>query len=64
MTGSWVAGREGLHMLDDKVGTEFQGETAGTGDLPRVRELIGEEFTGCAPPNLARHGKMGVGAGG
>ena len=49
--------------MDDRVGTEFQGETAGTGALPEMRERTGEGVTSGAPSNPARHGERGVGTG-
>ena len=57
------AGRRGLHTADDRGGKEFQGETAGTGALPGMREGIGKGVTGGAPPNPARRGKRGDGGG-
>ena len=36
MPGSWGVGRKGLHTANDKGGTGFQGEIAGTGDIPGV----------------------------
>ena len=56
--------RRGLHTADDRVGTKFQGDTAGTVVLPGVLEGTGEGVTGDAPPNTARCGERGVGAGG
>ena len=50
--------------MDDGGGTEFQGEAAVAGALPRVREGIGEGVTGGSPPNPARRGERGVGVGG
>ena len=58
------AGRRGLHTAYDRVGTQFQGETAGTGALTGVREGTGKGVDGGAPPNPARRVKRGVGAGG
>ena len=52
MMGSRGTGRQGLHMVDDSRGTDLQGETAGTGALPRVWEGLGEGVNGDAPPNL------------
>ena len=49
-------GRISLHTEDDSRGKYFQGDTAGMGDLPGVREGTGEGVTGGAPPNPARHG--------
>ena len=43
---------------------EFQVETVGVGALPEVWEVTSEGVTGGAPPNPARRGKSGVGAGG
>ena len=57
-------GRQVLHMADDRVGDEFQGDKAGTGALPGVREGIGKGVTGGAPPNPSRRGEGGLGAGG
>ena len=51
-------------MADDRVGTEFQGETAGTGSLPGVQEGNGEGVTGGAPPNPEQRGERVVGEGG
>ena len=56
--------RQVLHTSDDRVGTEFQGETEVTGSLHRVQEGIVEGVTGGAPPNPARHGERGAGVGG
>ena len=48
--GSQGAGRRGLHTVDDRGGTEFQGEKTGTGDMTGVREGTGEGVTDDAPP--------------
>ena len=60
--GIWGTLRRGLHTADYRGGTEFQGETAGTGALPGVREGTGEGVTCGAPPNPSRIGERGVGA--
>ena len=64
MTGSQGAGRRGLHTMDDRGGTDFQGEKSGTGVLNVVREGIGEGVPGGAPQNSARRIERGIGAGG
>ena len=51
-------------MEDGRVETELQGESAGLGALSRLREVLGEQFTGCTRPTSARHEKRGIGAGG
>ena len=53
----------GLHTVDDRVGTEFQGEIAVMGALPGVQEEIVKGFTVSTPPKPARRGKRGVGSG-
>ena len=53
----------GLHTVDDRVGTEFQGEIAVMGALPGVQEGIVKGFTVSTPPKPARRGKRGVGSG-
>ena len=62
MPGIQGEGRRGPHIGDDRGGTEFQGGTAGMGALPGLREVTRKGITGGAPPNLAQHGKRGVGA--
>ena len=57
MPGNRGAGRRGLHTADDRVSTEFQGETVGTGAMNRVREGSGKWVTCGAPPNPERNGK-------
>ena len=64
MPGRRGKGRLSLYPEDDKGKEEIQGDTAGVGELPRVREGIDEGVTGCAPPNPARRGKGGTGTGG
>ena len=58
MPGSRGTGRQGLHTADDGGGAvDFQGDTAVTGALPIVWEVIGEGVTGDAPPNSAWRGE-------
>ena len=57
-------GRQSLYPEDDGDGEELQGATVGVGELPGVREGLGKGITGCAPPNPARRGEWGTGAGG
>ena len=64
MPGRQGTGRQGLHTEDNGGGTEFQGETAGTGTLTGVRGGNREGVTGGALPNPARRDERGVGAGG
>ena len=40
MPGSQGAGRQGLKTADDRGGMDFQGETVGTGAMPRVRKEL------------------------
>ena len=47
----------------DEGGVEFRGEAAGAGALYGVREGLSKEVTGGVPPNQARSGGRGVGAG-
>ena len=64
MPGGLCLVRQSLYPEDDRCGEELQEATPGVGELPRVWGGLGEEFTGCAPPNLARYGKGGTGVGG
>ena len=52
---TWGAGRQGLHMVNERGETEFQGEAAGGGDISVVLEGLSKEVTGGAPPNQAQH---------
>ena len=54
--------RQGLQLEDDRRGEELQGAEAGSGAMPIVREVVGKDVTGDAPPNPARRGKRGVGS--
>ena len=62
--GSCVTGIQVLHTSYDRIGSEFQGEAAGTGALSGVQDGTDKELTCGALTNPARSGKMGVWAGG
>ena len=64
MPGIWDLVRRGPHTAYYGGGVDFQGEAAGAGALPVVREGIGKRVTGSALPNPVRRGKRGVSAGG
>ena len=53
--------RRGLHPEDDRGGYYLQVVAAGAGAMPGVWEWVGKGFTGVAPTNPVRRGKMGVG---
>ena len=61
MPGDRGTGRQSLYLADDRGGEKPQGEAAGAGELPGVREGLGEGVTGCAPPNPTRHREGGTG---
>ena len=64
MPGSQGMSRQGLHTTDDRGSKYFQGEEAGTGAMPGVREGSGKCVTGGAPPKSARRDKREIGTGG
>ena len=61
MPGSRGVGRQGLHIKNDRGGTEFQGESAVEGAMSGVQEGLRKGVTGGAPPNPAQCLKRGVG---
>ena len=55
--------RQILYLSDDTGEEDLKGVTVGAGEIPRVREGIGEGVNDCAPPNPACRGEGGTGAG-
>ena len=55
------AGKQGLHLTDDRGRADLQGESAGASAMPGVHKGYGKGVTGDAPKNIAQCGERGVG---